>query len=87
MKPVWSGSTSFESIGSIRLAMAFDAILQSTLRKAMGGQFCIKAIIQRRLSVKALLCPYAERPITSRARMLHSGLLMDLLLQDQRKSF
>ena len=38
-KPVWPEWIRFGSVGSIRLAIAFDAILRSTLSSVIGLQF------------------------------------------------
>ena len=38
-KPVWSEWIKFGSVGSLRLAITFDAILRSTLSSVIGLQF------------------------------------------------
>ena len=38
-KPVWSGWIRFGSVGSVRLAIAFDAILRSTFSSVIGLRF------------------------------------------------
>ena len=38
-KPAWSEWIRFDSVGSMRLAIAFDAILRSTFSSVIGLQF------------------------------------------------